>query len=312
MLRSTAAPPTRSPDASGFEDADGNLAINTAGCMDWNGFTPTWSGAPATAPPQTGTGSNNGFTFAGATDRFNSKLDNIYAGGVKQDTVCPGTVIGSANDKADLSAIYISGEQISGQVYLFLAWERQLDNTVNSDVFISFEFNQSNVSCGVGSPFVQRTPGDLLVEYNFQSGNSSIDVQEWDGTTWVPLATPPFEASVNAGTVTDTIRPDQPVSLTQFEFGEAGINLSALDLTGNGGKACETFGGVLGGSRTSKSGDQAQLKDFIGPAPLDVSNCVQPTVTTTLKNAAGAMRRSPTVRPSRSARASSTPRRWGT
>ena len=158
---------------------------------------------------------------------------------------------------------------------------------MNSDVFVSFEFNQSKVSCGVGSPFVQRTPGDLLVEYNFQSGNSSIDVQEWDGTTWVPLATPPFEASVNAGTVTDTIRPDQPVDLTTFEFGEAGINLSALDLTGNGGKACETFGGVLGGSRTSKSGDQAQLKDFVGPAPLDVSNCLQPTATTTLKNAAG-------------------------
>ena len=133
---------------------------------------------------------------------------------------------------------------------------------------------------------MQRTPGDLLVEYNFQSGNSTIDVQEWDGSTWVPLPTPPFEASVNAGTVTDTIRPDQPVDLTTFEFGEAGINLSELDLTGNGGKACETFGSVLGGSRTSKSGDQAQLKDFIGPAPLDVSTCVQPTVTTTLKNAA--------------------------
>jgi uncharacterized repeat protein (TIGR01451 family) len=44
---------------------------------------------------------------------------------------------------------------------------------------------------------------------------------------------------------------------------------------------------VLGGSRTSKSGDTAQLKDFVGPAPLDVSNCVQPTATTTLKNAAG-------------------------
>jgi uncharacterized repeat protein (TIGR01451 family) len=274
-------------DASGFEDADGNLDIDNADCMDWNGFTPTWSGAPTTtAPPQTGTGSTDGFTFAGATDRFNSKIDNIYEGGVKQDTVCPGTVTGSANDKADLSAIYVSGERVGDQVYLFLAWERQLDNTVNSDVFVSFEFNQSKVACAAGSPFVERTAGDLLVEYNFQSGNSSIDVQEWDGTTWVPLATPPFEASVNAGTVTDTIRPDGPVDLTTFEFGEAGINLSELDLTGNGGKACETFGGVLGGSRTSKSGDQAQLKDFIGPAPLDISNCVQPTATTTLKNAA--------------------------
>src|SRR3954468_10923029 len=271
-------------DASGFEDADGNLAIDKADCMDWNGFTPTWTG---TAPFQTGTGSTGAFTFAGATDAVNSTSDSIYAGGVKQDTECPGTVTGKANDKADLAAIYNSGKRIGDQVYLFLSWERQLDTTVNSDVFVSFEFNQSNVSCGVGSPFVQRTVGDLLFDYNFQSGNSTISAEQWDGTAWQPLAAPPFEASVNADTVTDTIRPDGPVDLTTFEFGEAGINLSGLDLTGNGGKACETFGSVLGGSRTSKSGDQAQLKDFVGPAPLDVSNCVQPTATTTLKNAAG-------------------------
>src|SRR4029078_9642866 len=49
-------------DASGFEDADGNLAIDTPGCMDWNGFTPTWTG---TAPSQQGTASNNWWTFVG-------------------------------------------------------------------------------------------------------------------------------------------------------------------------------------------------------------------------------------------------------
>jgi uncharacterized repeat protein (TIGR01451 family) len=271
-------------DASGFEDADGNLAIDTAGCMDWNGFTPTWSGAPATTPPQTGTASNNGFAFAGATDLVNSTSDNIYAGGVKQDTVCPGTVTGKANDKADLAAIYVASKRIGDQVYLFLSWERQIDTTTQSDVFISFEFNQSKVSCGAGSPFVQRTVGDVLFDYNFQSGNSTITAEQWDGSTWQPLATPPFEASVNQGDVTDTIRPDQPATLTKFEFGEAGINLTGLSLSGNGGKACETFGSVLGGSRTSKSGDTAQLKDFVGPAPLDASNCVKPTATTALQN----------------------------
>ena len=270
-------------DASGFEDADGNLAIDTAGCMDWNGFTPTWVG---TAPFETGTASNNGFDFAGATDAVNSTSDSIYAGGVKQDTECPGTVTGKANDKADLAAMYVSTERIGNEVFLFLAWERQLDTTVQSDVFVSFEFNQSGVSCGAGSPFVHRTVGDLLFDYEFQSGNSTIVAEQWDGSTWVDLPTPPFEAAVNQGTVTDTIRPDAPVSLTQFEFGEAGINLSGLDLGGNGGKTCETFGSVLGGSRTSQSGDTAQLKDFVGPAPFDASNCVQPTATTTLKNAA--------------------------
>src|SRR5205085_4509800 len=124
-------------------------------------------------------------------------------------------------------------------------------------------------------------------DYDFQSGNSTIEAEQWDGTTWQALTTPPFQASVNSGTVTDTIGPSGSVDLTKFEFGEAGVDLSALDLTGNGGRACETFGSVLGGSRTSKSGDNAQLKDYVGPAPIDVSNCVQPTVTTTLKNAAG-------------------------
>jgi len=50
-------------------------------------------------------------------------------------------------------------------------------------------------------------------------------VQEWDGTTWVPLSTPPFEASVNAGTVTDTIRPD--TVFVPFHWG-GGTSANAL------------------------------------------------------------------------------------
>jgi hypothetical protein len=263
-----------------FEDADGNLNVDTAGCTDWNSFNPTWSG-------NTGTATLGGLSFIGLTDPTNSSSDSIYSGGVKQDTTCPAVTTGNVNDKADLGRIYIATETVGGHVYLFLAWERQIDNTINSDVFVSFEFNQGKLACTTNTDgFVQRTKGDLLFDYNFQSGNSTIDANQWDGSTWQALPTPPFEAAVNAGTVTDSIGPSGSVSLTTFEFGEAGIDLSALNLTGNGGKACETFGSVLGGSRTSKSGDNAQLKDYVGPAPIDVSNCVQPTVTTTLKNAA--------------------------
>ncbi len=265
-------------DQTGFEDADGNLNVDKAGCTDWNSFSPTWTG---TAPFQTGTATLGDLSFAGATDAINSSSDSIYIGGMKQSTNCPTATTGNVNDKADLGAIYVAGETATnGDTYLFLSWERHIDNTINSDVFVSFEFNQGKVSCGSGSPFVNRTKGDLLFEYNFQSGNSTIDVQQWDGTTWQPLPTPPFEAAVNSGTVTDTINPNQPVSLTKFEFGETGIDLTGLDLSGNGGKACETFGSVLGGSRTSKSGDTAQLKDYVGPAPLDVSNCASPTIAT--------------------------------
>ena len=272
-------------DASGFEAADGNLAVDGgASCQDWNSFSPTWGGS---APFQSGTATLGGLTFVGATDAVNSTSDTIYAGGVKQDTECPGTVTGKANDKADLARIYVAGETVGGHTYLFLAWERQLDTTVQSDVFVSFEFNQGKLSCGATSPFVKRTKGDLLFDYNFQSGKSTIDAEQWDGTTWQALTTPPFQASVNSGTVTDTIGPSGSVDLTKFEFGEAGIDLSALDLTGNGGRACETFGSVLGGSRTSQSGDTAQLKDFVGPAPVDLSNCATPAIVTTQEPASG-------------------------
>src|SRR5579884_4291225 len=262
-------------DATGFEDADGNLAVDKAGCTDWNSFSPSWSG-------RVGTATLGGLTFYGLTDPVSSNSDNIYAGGVKQDTVCPAVTTGSADNKADLSRIYIATETLNGHVYLFLAWERAPQNTIESDVLVSFEFKQGKVACANGDGFVQRTKGDLLLVYNFHSGNSTIEAYEWDGTTWQALAAPPFEASVNTGSLTngDTIGPNGPVSLGQYEFGEAGVDLSALDLSGNGGRACETFGMVYGESRTSESGPTAQMKDYAGPAPVDVSNCVTPTIQT--------------------------------
>src|SRR5579884_2397647 len=262
-------------DATGFEDADGNLAVDKAGCTDWNSFSPSWSGG-------VGTATLGGLTFYGLTDPVSSNSDNIYAGGVKQDTVCPAVTTGSADNKADLSRIYIATETLNGHVYLFLAWERAPQNTIESDVLVSFEFNQGKVACANGDGFVQRTKGDLLLVYNFHSGNSTIEAYEWDGTTWQALTTPPFEASVNTNALPngDTIGPNGPVSLGQYEFGEAGVDLSALNLSGNGGRACETFGMVYGESRTSQSGPTAQMKDYAGPAPVDVSNCVTPTIST--------------------------------
>ena len=112
------------------------------------------------------------------TDPVNSSNDSIYSGGVKQDTVCPGVTTGNVNDKADLGRIYVATETLNGHVYLFLAWERQIDNTINSDVFVSFEFDQGALACTNNDGFVQRTKGDLLFDYNFQSGNSTIDVQQ--------------------------------------------------------------------------------------------------------------------------------------
>ena len=76
-------------DQSGFEDADSNLAVDHAGCMDWNGFAPvTWTGS---VPYQGSTKTNGGFTFFGASDAIDSHTDTSYSGGVKQADQCPAT-----------------------------------------------------------------------------------------------------------------------------------------------------------------------------------------------------------------------------
>ena len=73
---------------SGFEDADGNLAVDNAGCMDWNGFAPvTWTGS---APNQTASKNVGGYSFYGVEDAVNSHDDTSYSGGSKQNRGLPG------------------------------------------------------------------------------------------------------------------------------------------------------------------------------------------------------------------------------
>ena len=69
--------------------------------------------------------------------------------------------------------------------------------------------------------------GDVLFDYNFQSGNSTITAEQWDGTAWQPLG----DASVRGERQARRQSPTRsartvPFDLTTFEFGEAGINLT--------------------------------------------------------------------------------------
>src|SRR5262249_29412114 len=133
-------------DKSGFEDADGNLAIDKAGCMDWNGFAPvTWTGS---APYQNSTKVSGNFTFFGVSDAFDDQTDTSYAGGIKQAVECPATGTGSVDNKTDIARIYVaaSTDPVTKHVYLDLAWIRAPQNTTSSDVHIGFEFNQNKTA----------------------------------------------------------------------------------------------------------------------------------------------------------------------
>ena len=79
------------------------------------------------------------------------------------------------------------------------------------------------------------------------------------------------EGSVNSTTVNDSVLlPSDPVSLAPGEFGEAAINLTAAGVFPPG--TCRAFGSAMMSSRASSSFG-AELKDFIAPVPVNISNC---------------------------------------
>src|SRR5262249_27383977 len=207
------------------EDADGNLAVGGAGCMDWNGFAPvTWTGS---APYQNSTTTSGNFTFFGVSDDFSSQTDTSYAGGVKQAHQCPATGAGSVDNHADVARLYIaaSTDPVTQHVYLDLAWIRAPQNTTSSDVHIGFEFNQNKTPCGAGSPLVHRTAGDILLVYNFQSGSASIAYSQWTGSTWSPEVTLASNIAEAAGfggsSTTRALQPSGRAGPHTREFGAA-------------------------------------------------------------------------------------------
>jgi hypothetical protein len=282
--------------ASGFEDDDGNLVVNTT--FDWNGFNPVmWTGtAPyrTTAPQVT-----SGWRFGGLEDAQNTGTDTAFSGGVKQDDDCASLTTAAPPNKDDLKRIYLSSKTVNNHVFLNLAWVRIHQNTTSASAHVGFEFNKGTTPCA-GSSLVQRTAGDVLIVYDFEGGAGSptLTLRRWitpptnsvcevGGNSSPPcwekatdLTAAGFaEAKVNTGTtVVDTIGPSGTETLGESEFGEAGIDLTAAGVFPPG--VCAVFGKVSAVSRSSGDSGTAQMKDLVGPGNVDIENCV-PTTTTT-------------------------------
>jgi hypothetical protein len=124
-----------------------------------------------------------------ATDKATGQTDDSYKGGVKEDTACPGETTGSIpNNKSDLRTFHVyeePGNATNPQGYLNLAWSRVTDPS--GTTLMDFEFNQSSTPCSVG-PNVERTAGDLLLEYSIDQGGAraAITAREWTGSVWGP------------------------------------------------------------------------------------------------------------------------------
>lgn len=260
---------------STFEGGDGNLVVGTSGNTDWANVT----------------GLNTG------VDKPTGSTDNAFGQGTKEDNAGTTVVTGSIPpNKNDLTRFYeASGLGSNGHIYLNLGWER-LVNIGNAN--LDFEINQNKTtgftSTTTGPVALNRAAGDLLVTYDFGgSGTPTLGLNYWltsdAGNTvsqcfsanslpcWgrhVTLGGTIAEGAVNTGSVTDPLQ-TPAATLTAGLFGEASIDLTAAGVFP--ANTCETFGSAFVKSRSSSS-FTAELKDFIAPIDVDISNCGTITV----------------------------------
>jgi Prealbumin-like fold domain len=249
---------------SNFEGNDGNLVVNTAGNHDW-----------ANAPNR-----------VRGDDLPSGTSDNAFGQGTKEDDANVSVVTGSIPpNKSDLTRFYIGSEFASNSNFLYLAWER---SNVLGSANMDFEINQKTQPdlTTKGAKTLNRTAGDILITFDFTNGggNPVLGLLTWvtSGSTnqcfsanalpcWgnrVNLSAAGFaEGAVNSTTVTDPIANQ---SLAANEFGEAAVNLTAAGVFPAG--TCEAFGSAFLKSRSSSS-FPAEVKDFVAPQPVNISNC---------------------------------------
>ena len=222
-------------------------------------------------------------------DKPTGTTDDSFGQGTKEDTPSPTVVSGSIpNNKSDLQRFYVSTERFVTNDFLYLGWERvQAPNgTTNMD----FELNQSSVKSANGVTPV-RTAGDILIKYDLAKGGTTpvLGFHRWvtsgvpstvceasntvpcwgKGTTILSGAL----AAVNTGSVTDPILASGQVgsrTLDALTFGEASIDLQTAGIFQAG--ACVSFGQAYLKSRSSTS-FTSEIKDFIAPIPVSVTNC---------------------------------------
>jgi Prealbumin-like fold domain len=282
---------------STFNAADGNLVVNGSE-KDW--ATPGLINCTST--PKVGCG----------LDLPTGQNDDSFTGpqANKEDSVPISIGTGSIpNNKSDLTRFYTANERVgtgaTAKQFLYLAWERvqEPQGSTNMD----FEFNQlscegttqnptPNVGgCSGNGVTPTRSENDLLITYDLAKGGVSptLSFHKWilSGACENNGSNPPCwgahqslqsttsEGAINdptnnpsgspAGSVVDPIAPDAPRTLSPRTFGEASINLTDSNIFPSG---CTHFGSAFLKSRSS-SEFSADLKDFIAPNPVNISNC---------------------------------------
>jgi hypothetical protein len=258
---------------SDFEiDPNANLVVNNANnCIDWLA---------------NGSGSALRSGVVTKTDKPAGPSDDSFGQGTKEDDANPTIVDGSIPpNKSDLKVFGVFTETTSAGKFLELFWTRI--NSPQGTVNMDFELNQkfcdltaTPTNCADnGRKFPAETPlrtaGDKLITYDLDQGGTvpTISIRTWSGSAW---GTPTVISgtgglaigSINTSLIT-ALNAGGIGPLDPLTFGEAAINFSALFPPGG---ACGAFGSAYLKSRSATSFN-AELKDFIGPQRVNITNC---------------------------------------
>ncbi len=250
---------------SSFEGADGDL-VPAAG-TDWQSFV----------------GSSR---LVVGRDLPSGQTDDSMSG--KEDDVAPSIEFGSIpSNKSDLLRFYAYHQRVAVGAamhdFLYLGWVRA--DTLGS-ANMDFEFNQSSTLTSNGVT-VQRMAGDMLVSYGFSGGASSVQLglSRWtltgpcesagSGPCWGPIVPLGGFAEGAVNTTQTVLDPIEGVSLLPLTFGEAAIDLTAAGVFDD--TSCVSFGRGMVKSRSSTS-FTSQMKDFIRPIDVRVTNCATVTI----------------------------------
>jgi uncharacterized repeat protein (TIGR01451 family) len=256
---------------SNFEiDPDANLVVDgPADCIDW-----------------LADGSNSAFRdgVLTKTDLPTGTSDDSFGQGSKEDDPNPTIVTGSIpNNKSDLSTFGLYPEVTATGKFLALFWTRvqSPQGTTNMD----FELNQKScpTDCSSNGITPLRTVGDKLITYDLAQGGTvpTISIRTWTGAAWgAPVdltAANKALGSINSSTIAAADSGGLG-ALDPFTFGEAIISFDAVFPNPD---VCGAVGSAYMKSRSSDS-FQAEIKDFIAPEHVSLTNCT--SLTTTAQN----------------------------
>src|SRR4051812_5536670 len=275
-VRAPAASPCSTPEVlpgSNFEiDTDANLKVDgAADCIDW-------------LADGTGSGLRTGVLTT--DDKPSGASDDSFGQGSQEDDAVPTVIAGSIPpNKSDLKTFGLYSEVTATGKFLELFWTRVQNpsGTTNMD----FELNQkacepaaTPTNCSTNGVTPARTVGDKLITYDLANGGTvpTISIRTWLGPAWGLPTDMTASGNALASGNTSALLPadgDGIGALDAFTFGEAVISFDAIFPNP---QTCGALGAAYLKSRSSTSFN-SEIKDFIAPTKISLTNCTALTTT---------------------------------